>query len=271
MAPKFSIIIPTLNEEKFLPKLLMSLTRQTRQDFEVIVVDGTSEDKTVEKAKEFEGKLPNFRVIVDGRGVSHQRNMGAREAKAKWLIFVDADGELLPYFFERIELFIQKRKPKLFSTWFIPDSEHTGDAIITLLANITLEGSISVKRPFAPGPLTLVQRDAFFSIGGYDETKTFAEDYDLSRRLDAKGVRMNVLREALSVMSLRRYRKEGRLRVVQTHALAALSAFILRSPPKNDRYITGGHLYDDMQKPMRRTAFKRFQTQLTKLTKELFE
>ena len=51
--PFFSIIIPTLNEEKYLPHLLADLAKQTFQDFEVIVIDGQSTDQTVPKTKLF--------------------------------------------------------------------------------------------------------------------------------------------------------------------------------------------------------------------------
>ena len=53
MVIHYSVIIPTLNEEKFLPKLLTSLAAQTRREFEVIVVDGASEDKTRTMAESF--------------------------------------------------------------------------------------------------------------------------------------------------------------------------------------------------------------------------
>lgn len=67
VAPRFSVIIPTLNEEKFLPNLLTSLSEQTEESFEVIVVDGKSKDKTVAVAESFKKKLP-LRVIVCDRG-----------------------------------------------------------------------------------------------------------------------------------------------------------------------------------------------------------
>jgi len=51
MKPFFSIVIPTLNEEKCLPRLLDDLTQQKEKDFEVIVIDGRSDDQTVKKAK----------------------------------------------------------------------------------------------------------------------------------------------------------------------------------------------------------------------------
>ena len=55
--PKISIVIPSLNEEKFLPILLESITKQTFKDFEVIIADAGSKDNTVEIAKKFGAKV----------------------------------------------------------------------------------------------------------------------------------------------------------------------------------------------------------------------
>ncbi len=270
MNPMFSIIIPCLNEEKFLPKLLTSLALQTQKDFEVIVVDGASVDKTVARAKAFAKKLPNLTIVQSERGVSKQRNAGAKAANGAWLVFVDADGEFKPYFIERVSRFIAAKKPKLFTTWFTPDSDHTGDAIITLLNNLTLEGSVSIRKPFAPGMLTLVEKDAFLSVGGYDEAITFAEDYDLGQRLHKSGITLQILRETLCVYSLRRFRREGRLKTVQTHARAMLAGLLMRPPKQNRGYVMGGHLYNGT-KTIEPSALKRFQTQAKKLVKEFFE
>ena len=55
--PFFSVVIPTLNEEKYLPRLLENLSKQTFSEFEVTVVDGSSEDETVKEAKKWQKKL----------------------------------------------------------------------------------------------------------------------------------------------------------------------------------------------------------------------
>ncbi|MDP3442236.1 MAG: glycosyltransferase, partial [Ignavibacteria bacterium] len=79
MNPRFSIVIPTLDEEICLPQLLKDLSLQSWTDFEVIHVDGGSKDKTLEKAKAWEDKL-NLRTIShDVKNVSAQRNRGATE------------------------------------------------------------------------------------------------------------------------------------------------------------------------------------------------
>lgn len=89
--PFFTIIIPTYNEEKFLPKLLNDLTKQKERDFEVIIVDGKSKDNTIKCAQHHRESL-NLKVVSSKiSNVSVQRNLGARKSKGKFLIFLDAD------------------------------------------------------------------------------------------------------------------------------------------------------------------------------------
>lgn len=269
--PRFSVIIPTLNEEKFLPNLLASLAQQSLKDFEVIVVDGSSKDNTVALARSFEKKLPGFRVIVSKKAsLPLQRNLGAKESRGDWFIFVDADSVLLSNFFERLEQFIEKENPKLLTTWFRPDSEVSGDAMITLLGNMMIEGSILFHRPLAPGPLIVVHRDAFGAVGGFNEQLSFGEDQDFSARLYERGVSLQILRETLSVYSLRRIRMEGKLRMIQTYAKAIFSVLLTKRAPKSmPGYIMGGQLYGKSKKSNSR--FANYEKKLKKMMRELFE
>ncbi len=248
---KLSLIIPALNEEKFLPHLLTSLTKQTKQDFEVVVVDGSSKDCTVEAAQSFYPKLPALKVIVSEKaGLPLQRNLGARATSGEWLVFIDADSVMLPYFVERTEWFIEKQRPVLFTSWFRPDSETSGDALFTLIANSFVEGSIHFHRPIAPGPLTAVRRDTFEMVGGYNESLTFGEDYDLTRRIAERGIALQMLRETLYEYSLRRVRREGKLRFMGLYAIAALRVLLTKKNLKHvPSYIMGGHLYEAKNNP----------------------
>jgi CDP-glycerol glycerophosphotransferase len=86
----FSIVIPTLNEEKFLPTLLASLARQTRTDFDVVVVDGSSQDQTVAVAKSFRSQPPKLQVVVSEKAsASLQRNLGAKATSVRCLSLSD--------------------------------------------------------------------------------------------------------------------------------------------------------------------------------------
>ena len=92
---RISVVIPALNEEKYLPQLLQSLSEQTQPDFEVVVVDGSSKDRTVELARSFSSKLPALNVIVSPTArLPLQRNLGARATSGEWLVFLDADSKV---------------------------------------------------------------------------------------------------------------------------------------------------------------------------------
>lgn len=245
MNPRFSVIIPTLNEEKFLSHLLDSLVQQSLKDFEVIVVDGSSKDRTVAVARDYQRKLTLRVVVSQHASLPLQRNVGAQHARGSWFVFIDADSVLLPYFFERIDQFIKTKNPQLFTTWFGPDSEKGGDVVLTLLGNLMIESATHLlKRPLAPGPLSIVSRDAFERIGGYDKDHDFHEDMDFSIRAVDLGFPIKILRETLYIVSLRRLRQQGTLRVAQQYVRATLPVLLFRKALRHmPGYVMGGQLY----------------------------
>ncbi len=269
----FSIIIPTLNEEKFLPNLLASLASQTRKNFEVIIVDGCSTDETVRVAKSFQQKFSRFKILEGvARGVSHQRNEGARVASGEWLIFVDADSVLLPYALERFSWFINAYHPQHFTSWVKPDSEKGDEVIVSILANFLIEGAQLLKRPFAVGALTAVTRPLFAAIGGFDESITWGEDYDLTLRIYKRKIPLYIIRETLYIFSMRRYRTQGTFRWFQTIAKAIVSVLVTKKAPRDmPGYIMGGHVYTVKRTPIQRSVIKQFNAGVRKLMKELFE
>src|ERR1035437_2498822 len=103
MIDELSIIIPALNEEHYLPRLLQSIVKQDyRGKLEVIVVDGGSKDNTVKLAGEFKEKIKDLIIASTSKGISHQRNFGAEKAKYKYLMFLDADTFLPEHFLSKI-------------------------------------------------------------------------------------------------------------------------------------------------------------------------
>ena len=89
---KISIIIPTYNEEKVLVECLASLDNQACKDFEVIVIDDGSSDKTWEILPDFKFKNYSLKMLKqDHKGAGAARNLGAKKATGEVLVFVDAD------------------------------------------------------------------------------------------------------------------------------------------------------------------------------------
>ncbi len=88
----FSIIVPTLNEEMYISNLLSSLNSQIYKDFEVVIVDNGSKDKTIKTIRNFKARFPIKIVQCHKKGISYARNYGVKFSKSKFLLFFDADG-----------------------------------------------------------------------------------------------------------------------------------------------------------------------------------
>jgi glycosyltransferase involved in cell wall biosynthesis len=171
---KFSIIVPTLNEEAYLPKLLKSLRLQTFQDFEVIVVDGGSKDGTVQKARAL-----GAHVIIRKSGIAQARNIGAASSKGEILIFLDADCVVPKVFLEKAKEILEKGsagclmgRPEPLETSLFGRIAYTFGWLLSFL-NLTMPGYMGF----------IVRRMAFELVGGYDESLIYAEDMDFQRRL----------------------------------------------------------------------------------------
>lgn len=104
--PFVSIVIPTLNEEKYLPACLESFSNQTFKDFEIIVSDGGSKDKTVEISKKF-----GARVIVEaGSTVTSARQKGIEKTIGEIIVGADADTKYPADHLEKIAAWLNKDK-----------------------------------------------------------------------------------------------------------------------------------------------------------------
>lgn len=101
MIPMMSIVIPLYNKEPHIKRAIDSVLTQKVQDFEIIIVDDGSTDKSAEVVKRFTD--PRIRLIQqENSGVSAARNRGIEEAKADLVAFLDADDEWTPSFLETI-------------------------------------------------------------------------------------------------------------------------------------------------------------------------
>lgn len=207
--PFFSIVIPSLNEEKSLPQLLISLSCQSDKDFEVIISDCFSKDKTKQKVEEFKTKIPclNF-VAYKSKNVSQARNYGASLAKAKYLIFFDADVTVEPNFIKEIREKIGKYHLDTLTVWNRPKEKTFMPKIILGLLNVSMTLFQKIK-PAANGPCMIIKKSVFEEIKGFDDTIVFGEDFDLIQKAWKKGAKFAVFTKPQLFISIRRFEKEG--------------------------------------------------------------
>jgi len=269
--PFFSVIIPTLNEEKFLPRLLSNLSAQIDKDFEVLVVDAESSDNTIHLAQKFDSQLPSFQTINfqvpevshPVTNVSSQRNLGAQKSSAEYLVFLDADVQIPSNFLSQIHHFLlENPNVKFASTWIIPDSNNQADKAMATVVNFVLELSRTIDKPMIPGFNIIIKKDTFQKIGGFNEKVKLAEDHDLAQRLHKKNISPTFLKSPKLTASFRRLRREGTLTIMRKYAQAT-SKILLEGPITKDlfEYHMGGNIP--------RTNKIKIQTKLKKYFKAL--
>lgn len=248
----FSVIIPVLNEEKFLPHLLSDLRNQKVKNFEVIIVDGNSVDQSEAVSQAFKNDYPLRFIKVNKRQVSYQRNFGADQAKGKYLVFLDADTGFDATFFGELTRTINKKGGLIFLPYIYPEEKRTQNEIIFKTVNLLIEASQHSGKPFSSGGSMIVEKNFFKLIGGFDEKLFMAEDHNFVQRAHAWGVRARMLKKISIKFSLRRMKKEGRLVFLYKNLLA--TAHVLVRGKINNKifaYEMGGSGYQPKENRVR--------------------
>lgn len=105
MIPKISVIIPVYNVEKYLRKCLDSVLAQTRDDYEVVLVDDGSTDSSPQICDEYAEKDERILVIhQENKGLSGARNTGIKQCSGEWITFLDSDDWWEPEYLEYMNL-----------------------------------------------------------------------------------------------------------------------------------------------------------------------
>tara|TARA_B100001109_G_C18864495_1_gene476205 strand:- start:400 stop:1098 length:699 start_codon:yes stop_codon:yes gene_type:complete len=196
--PALSVVIPTLNEEEFLPKLLQQL-QKWNIDIEILIVDGGSCDTTVSIAKEF-----GANVITASKGRALQMNLAAQKAKSPYLFFIHADTQLSKNVEAKVLRFIQSKNAAAnFKLKF--DDEHWWLALQAFFSRFR-----SLIFQFGDQGL-LVKATLFHKLGGFNEKMILLEDQDFIRRI-RKVSKIKKL-DAFLITSARKYLKHGRFKL----------------------------------------------------------
>ncbi len=209
MDKKISIIIPTLNEEKYLPKILETIKKQTFKDYEIIVADADSKDKTTEIALKYGAR------VVKGGMPAVGRNAGAKVARGEFLFFLDADTKLPLNFLENAYNEIQEKFIDLATCKINSISNLLFDKVIQDVTNTYIK-SIRSFNPCAVGVCILVSKRLFERTKGFDETIKIGEDYEFVGRA-AKIKPLHFLKSTKVFVSVRRYKKEGRINLIKKY------------------------------------------------------
>lgn len=180
---RVSVVIPAYNAASFIRECIESVLTQTLPAYEVIVVDDGSRDETASIVAGFGSRVQCLKQ--ENQGVSSARNHGARVANGEWLAFLDADDAWRP---EKLEA--QIRAAATEENQFLHcGSERIDDEGRSLgqqldgLSGEVAAGMLLFRGNHANGSTTLVSRELFLAVGGYDPALSTSADWDMCFRL----------------------------------------------------------------------------------------
>ena len=173
-----SIIIPTINEAKNLPLLLSDLSI-IQKEGEIIIVDGGSEDKTIDIANIHGAKV--YKSKERNRGL--QLNMGSKNAKGDWLIFLHADTRLSNNWFREVSSILKEEKKYIYYFKFKINHKKIIYRVLEILVNFR---SKHLKQPYGDQGL-IIHRSTYFQNNGFRKIPLM-EDLDFLRRLNNKKI-----------------------------------------------------------------------------------
>lgn len=218
---KYSIIIPTLNEEKLLPQLLLKISDEklrSKYQFEIIVSDGGSTDSTVKIAKHYADIVLENKTGTK-QNISIGRNLGAKASSGDILLFYN--GDVLPEnifnVFETIEdKFLNSNSLAMTSNVKVFKNEQKFiDLVFQSFYNNYFHFLNIIGLGMGRGECHIIKRDVFFEFGGYNEELPAGEDFDLFRRIRKHG-KIFFARNLVVYESPRRYREYGHFRIFFT-------------------------------------------------------
>jgi glycosyltransferase involved in cell wall biosynthesis len=225
-----SVVVPALNEEESIVSCLLSLLHQRYDDYELIVVDGGSSDRTVELAENYAD-----RVIAYKGPVGAARNVGAKSSRGGILAFIDADTVAYASWLCAVSESFDDKSVVGATGPTLPMKSSTVDSFYYRTSTVNLQKILLwLGIPHIAGFNCAYRKDQFFKVGGFDETNVLSEDVRLSLKIKRFG-RIHFNEKMVTATSTRRIEEYGYPYIVSLYVfnafLTLLTARSLRNYP----------------------------------------
>ena len=198
--PTYSVIIPVYNRPQEVAELLESLTQQTFQNFEVVLVEDGSSITSEKVFEQFTNRLSIRYFFKPNTGPGPSRNFGFEKARGQYFVVFDSDCILPPHYFEAVEAFLKNEKT---DAWGGPDRGMKNftalqQAMAFTMSSILTTGGIrgGKQKSFQPRSFNMgVSREVVDTTKGFHFDR-FAEDIELSIRIRKLGFKTALIPEA---------------------------------------------------------------------------
>lgn len=225
--PIISIIIPVYNGEKYIEEAIGSIGNQTFSDYEIIVVDDGSTDKTADCVK----KYPEIKYIYqENKGPASARNMGVRKASGKYLAFMDADDV-----WEKDKLSVQLDYMEQHSDTGYSFTKHKlflSENMEEMPSWIRKDYEEKETTAYIPSSL-MIKKEIFLKVGYFDESFHLAEDSDWFMRARDLRISMAVIDKKLLLKRIHSDNLSKNIEETQKNLLRAVKNSIIRNKKKD--------------------------------------
>jgi glycosyltransferase involved in cell wall biosynthesis len=176
--PLVSVLMTAYNRELYIAEAIESVLASTYTNFELIIVDDVSKDKTVEIARAYAAKDPRIKVYVNERNLGDypNRNRAASYAKGKYIKYLDSDDKIydfgLRYCVEQME-----KAPESNLGMVVLYELGVGDSAVWSSEKIVREHFFDRQYLWIGPSGTIIRRDKFLAAGGFDTRFGVASDY----------------------------------------------------------------------------------------------
>jgi glycosyltransferase AglI len=201
--PKFSIIVPARNEEEGIERAIVSIQKQTYKDFEIIISNDGSTDKTREIVETLMKNDKRIRILnrPKGHSAAFARNRGAEKARGKILVFLDADTFLKENLLEEID------KCKLNVDGYAFDCFSSHKTLVNYALSGMVVPIIAKKKVYEKSDedrlmLFCVTKKAYDTVKGYSEEIFYFEDEDFANKFYDAGFKTAFLKNTCQYFEL---------------------------------------------------------------------
>lgn len=191
--PFFTVILPLYNKEKYIENAIKSILNQTFTDFELLIINDCSTDKSVEIASKFLSEKVQLISHKKNIGLAATRNTGIKKATSNYVTFLDADDLWKPHFLEKIFHLIQNfPEARIFATNY----EEIWDQVIKKPQNgseslpIDFTGYINffkmnLKQGIYNHGSVCLHKEVYEKVGFYNENIQLSQDLDFNIRANS--------------------------------------------------------------------------------------